>query len=131
MKLSEKLKSIYSSENTYTVLQLLQKMIEVVEEDEALHGLYEHMLTVQGRDAPSTTIVKVITTSPNTFHYYNESGPARYKSDGKIVSIVGADGTIWGTYYDRDSLWHYNSITDDGIVERLIESIVSEEVTEI
>ena len=130
MKLSEKLKSIYSSENTYTVLQLLQKMIEVVEESEAVHGLYEHKITVQGQGAPSTTVVKVITTSPNKFAMYNESGPGRYKSDGKIVSIVGGDGTIWGTYYDRDSLWHYYSIGDSSLTERTI-TIVSEEVTEI
>lgn len=131
MKLSEKLKSLYSSENTYTVLQLLQKMIEAVEDYELLYNLYVHTITVQGQSqgSLSTTVVKVITTSPSKFALGSEGGGTeRYQSAGKIISIVGADETIWTTSYDRDSLYHYYAITNNGIVEKTI-TIISEEVT--
>ena len=59
-RLAGKLKQIYSSSSSYTVLQLLDKMIKVVEEYEAEHPMYEHRIAIYEGVLPVTTFFVTI-----------------------------------------------------------------------
>ena len=63
MKLSDKLKSIFTSGDSYTVLQLLNKLIKEVEDYEVEQtGVFVHTITIDFSGHPLT--INVINTNP-------------------------------------------------------------------
>ena len=66
MRLSEKLKEIYTSGDTFTVLQLLDKLIKEVEKYEIDNiKIYVHTLTVGFRETGSVRQINITNTNPN------------------------------------------------------------------
>lgn len=131
MKLSDKLKSVYTTGDQYTVLTLLKALIKAIEEyetEEHVTSLYLHTLTVSIEGEVSTFKVKILTDSSSVFGL-TTGGPTRYTSEGRILAISGVTNTLWGTYYDDNSIKTFTRVLSDGNVNVTIASIVQETVT--
>lgn len=131
MSLASKLKKIYTEGDQYTVLQLLHALIKAVEQyetEEHVTSLYLHTLTVSIEGEVSTFTVKILTDSPSVFGLIT-GGPTRYASEGRILAISGITNTLWGTYYDDNSIKTFTRVLSDGNVNVTIASIVQETVT--
>ena len=106
MKLSEKLKSIYTTGDQYTVLTLLKALIEEIEAYEyQAEKLYEHCVRMTNT-VSSEVLVTIINNSNEKItaqevlaHFTSEGGVAIM-----CTGIDDNDRPIYGAYTDGDNL---------------------------
>lgn len=105
MKLSEKLKTIYTQGDTFTVLQLLNEMIKTVEsyEQETQSDLYMHnirfVLTGDGLDST----ICIYTNSSDELNTMDKIRHVLGNEDFRLVTTGSLDGDpVFECEYDGD-----------------------------
>lgn len=131
MKLSEVLKSVFTSGESYTVLQLLNKMIKAVEDYESEN--WQHTLTLKfngGGGSPGTEVN--LTIKNNSEDDLSKEDLYKFIKGTQIIRFISAEtGIIY--CYDTTASTVILSISRIGIGASTyyLDSIISQTATKI